>query len=71
MLDVIKNYARNSGVTITLRLNPFHWKLIPQVVKLPEFDKWAYSDNYRGIKIDFLFVQVVAQLDDGYPDNLF
>ncbi len=73
MLKKLKDYVQYSSVTITLTLNPFHWRFRPKVVSLPEYadEEWIYGDGYRGIKIEVLFLKIVAELDDGYPDALF
>lgn len=69
MLNTVKNYVKYSGVTITLTLNPLQWKFIPRVTALPEFEKWAFGENYLGLKFEFLLLRVVVEIDDGYPDN--
>jgi len=58
MLNIFK-YLRNSGITVSINVNPFHWYYLPKVYK--KIDPW----NDNTYIVSFLFVHVSVFISNG------
>ena len=59
MLKTIYNYLKYSGCNITIKLNPFHWRLWGQIYKNNE--SWEQD----AIIIEVLPITIRIWFDDG------
>ena len=55
------SYLRYSGASISIFLNPLHWKIFPYFRKEPD----VFSDSDHTYLCGFLFLVVRIWIDDG------
>lgn len=60
MLKILSNYAKYSGIWISIALNPFHWRLAFEFMHPDEL-----NPNMRGIFISLLPISLRVVVDDG------
>lgn len=56
-------WLRYSGVTVSLRVNPFHWNLVPRMLR--EYNDGWTGPNERTWSATWLFLTVRIWIDDG------
>jgi len=62
-MNTILNWIRYSGISITVNLNPLHWRLIPKASRYSS-NEWPEGHSYS-YRAGWLFVHLHLWLDDG------
>lgn len=56
------NWLTYSGISVIIKLNPLHWRLLPRVEK--EVFEWSGPKEWSG-SCGWLFLTVRVWIDDG------
>jgi hypothetical protein len=57
------NWLQNSGISVTINLNPLHWWWIPKAYT-DKNNEWPTS-RFRSWNARWLFVRIHVYIDDG------